>query len=280
MATSKKKDEMILKPGQELMSSPQQVPAYMQQDVGAGTELLAQYIMPPMLKVVQKMAKDELLAKFDVASVIVMPNQELLFDPKEGTPFEFVIIGFYVEFISWNPLERSGESPIRERTTDPHSELAAKCRDQKRWLEPLPKAPTDDKQLFIRNVEHLNFIVIIESEVVEPIPHIISFSRGEHKTGRLLANKVKMRRGPLYGARFAATASQGGDGRKNAKGSWAGLDIVNADDPWVGEDKYEAYKAMSNEISRAMNGGKVQAQYDVDDVVLEPSSAGADSSEF
>lgn len=280
---AKKKDELIVGPteGNELLASPQQLPDYMKDDAGAGTALLAQYIMPPMLKVVQKQSKDELLDRFGKGAVIIMPEQTLLFNPNDPEPFEFVVLGFYVEFISWNPIERAGEGAIRERSLDPTSELAQKCKDQKRWLEPIQKGPTDDKQLFIRNCEHLNFIIAIESDIVEPMPHIMSFARGEHKTGRKLANMIRMRRGPIYGGRYAAVTSGGGEGRKKGDNTWCGFDITNAVEAWVGAHKYEAYKKLSNELNAAMNGGRVQAQYDVEDIIIdEGQRAGASSTEF
>jgi len=171
------KQELITEPVQtgELLASPNQVPAYMKEDVGAGLQELAQYVMPPMLKVVQKAASDALLNKFNVADVIVMPNQTLLYSQESQEPFEFVIVGFYGEFVAWNPIEAQACGAIRERTQDPRSPLALKCKNDKTWSELMPKGKPDDKDLYIRNVEHLNYIVIIESDKVEPMPHIISF---------------------------------------------------------------------------------------------------------
>jgi len=78
---------------------------------------------------------------------------------------------------------------------------------------------------------------------------------------------VSMRRGPLYGARFLARASQGGEKRTNAAGkTWAGFDIENAPEPWVGEDKYNAYKKISEQFDAAMKANRVRADYDPMDV--------------
>lgn len=266
-----------------IVDSPKTVPAHLQPLGKLGIERLSQYVLPPMLKVVQKQSSDELLTKFGMGSVIANPGQKLVFDPGDGTPFDFITLFFYVEFCAWNPIEKKGQlNAIRERTLDETSELAMRARDPMRWLEPLPRDASDEKQLFIRNVEHLNFLVLIEGiPDLDPLPHIISFCRGEHKTGRYLSNLVSMRNAPICGCRFSATTSQGGQGRSNAKGSWSGLDIVNANEPWVGPDLFpkclEQFRFFE-ESFKGRTGKTVRATYD-DDMVIDPVDNGDASNE-
>lgn len=250
----------------ELLASPNQVPDYMREDGQLGLTQVSQYIRPPMLKVVQKQADDELIKEFGIGSVIALPAKQLVYTMGEDG-IGFTPLLFYVEWCQWNPMELKGSAPaIRERTTDPRSPLAAKAQNQKTWMEPHPENPG----LFVRNVEHMNFLVMlhIDDPDLNRMPVLMTFARGEHRTGRSLCNLITMRRAPIFGGQYMFTTSSGQDSnppRVNPKGSWAGFDIENHPDPHVPADLYAKYKQEHLALSEAYAQSLIVADHDYED---------------
>ena len=65
--------------------------------------------------------------------------------------------------------------------------------------------------------------MLLNTGEIAGIPVVVSFSRGEHRTGSNLASLIAMRSAPIFGCVFEAHSQE----RVNAKGVWYGLDITN-----------------------------------------------------
>lgn len=185
-----------------------------------GTETMGEHITPPRLKVLQPL-RDEQYKMFKEGEVILAPQNIKIATVDE--PFWFVPLLFYPEWIAVNPIQLKGQKPfIRERTLDPLSQLAMKCRDPERREEPCP----EQTGTVIRNKEFLTFVVVLLNQGgLTGMPVTMAFSSGEHRQGSSLATLIKMRSAPICGCIFEAKVPNAM--RRNAKGAWYGLDISN-----------------------------------------------------
>jgi len=194
-----------------------------------GTDLLNQYIKPARLKIVQATSSKQFLDLFGAGDSVAVPMNQLIAKFAKDGPaaFHFIPLLFYPEWICWNPLELRGMlNPIRERSLDPQSKIAAMARNfDRRNSEVCPEMPKkDNKDLFLRYNEHLNFVVVLLGKNELPdIPIVISFSSGEHKSGSNFAALIRTRQNAIYGNQFAGVVRH----RTNAKGNWYGIDVEN-----------------------------------------------------
>ena len=249
--------------------NPLAVPEFMRGDETKGTEALAEFVIPPRIKVVQKQSRQELLDLFGPGDVILAPSNvpilELTRLPKGGIDtegpmsFNIVPLFFYPEWATWNPIELRGqESAIRYRTTDPTDPIVSKARNANLREEPHP----DDGQLKIRHVEHLNYIVMLVGSALEGTPALLSFAKGEWQAGSNFASLIKMRKAPLFGCVFTATVAL----RPGKLGQWYGLDISNPSDvkPWVDPEQYAAFNELHDEFTEHARKMRLKADL-VDD---------------
>lgn len=264
------------------------IPDYMVADQGAGLDALKQYVIPPRIKIVQKQASQNLLDKFGVGDVILAPMGstivEMPRDPKgkviEGTKVQFDIVPlfFYPEWIAWNPLETKGSEPaIRYRTNDPTDPIVVKARNPKLRFEPYPGDKTG--KMFIRNVEHLNYIVVLHGHPLGTTPCVLSFSRGESFAGANFAGLLKMRASAIYGGRYTCVVNH----RIRQLGDWYGIDVVNPEEnPWVTEEEYAKFRELHNEFQTLYKESRLRVAHDEDDGVDGNSdvAASAESTEF
>ena len=246
----------------------QQLPEFMEDEEILGLEILTQYIIPPFIKIVQKSAADELLQYFSAGDVILSPaNATIAEMPRnskgrviEGahSMFQIVPILFYPEWLTWNAIELKGSEPaILYRTQNPNDPVVAKARSPQLRTEQHPR----QKEFKIRHVEHLNFVAILYKHPIGLEPAILSFSRGEWKSGTKFAGLVKMRYAPIYGCVFDAVVAL----RHGAKGDWYGFDMCNPEDgsPWVDEADFEMFKKIHEQFAKYYAEQKLQAQYEV-----------------
>lgn len=240
------------------------VPSFME-GVEHETEALSQFIVPPRLTIVQALSDDNLKQAYAEGCVVVMPQMMEIAGmetPTEGKPFYFVPVFFFVEWLTWNPRATRGSLPaIRERSTDPQSQVAIKARNQRLWEEDCPEAPGEK----IRNQEHLNYIMsLVGDHPLAGTPIVASFARSEHRSGSNLAALISMRKAPLFGCQFMAVSAR----RTNAKGRWFGLDIQNPPGdsgvlPFVeSEDTFEALKSSHAELKKAHEEAKLRVDYE------------------
>jgi len=263
------------------------LPAHLQEDAGVGLEDMQQFIRPARVKVIQKTASDLLLEDFRVGDLVLMPNKvvvaEIAADERgrskeEGAPFFFVPLFFYAEWLTVNPFQMRTSLPmIRDRTIDPNSQLRAKCNNQNLWYEACPENP----EFKIRNVEALNFVcLILHNEQLENIPVILSFQRGEHRTGTMFLSSIKMRKAAIFGNVFQAHSQYRPDA---GKGDWYGIEVENPSEesgvsPFVLEpEQYAKFKAMHAELKAAHEKGLILADYEDE---TEEAEVGDSKGEF
>ncbi len=251
----RKKSDMTKVRANEVMAPP----TFMGDD-RTGTELIRSYVIPPRLKFVQKQSDDKLLAEFDVGTLLVSPSN-MVIASGEDEKFILTPLFFFVEYCTWNHISQKGKLPaIRERSFDPKGEIAIKSRDPETRQEDTPGL----KDVKMRHVEHLNFIVrLVNHTVTEDI--ILSFSRGDHGAGRTFCSLIQMRKAPLFGCKFVAVIKK----RENDMGSWFGLDMKNPSEddgePWVEEDDYEVLKAAHESFREIYANANLRVDYAEDE---------------
>lgn len=271
-----------------------QLPAHLQKDRGAikGTQLLGQYVVPPRLKIVQAMAGPP-YDQFAQGTTLCVQSSGLVlvadynYDEKHkpmeyGQSFYFVPLFFYPEFSAQNPLAAKGTLQfIRERTTDPNTNLARLAKN--RAAVDCPEFPGEQ----IKYVEHLNFICMLLNHELFGTPVVMSFMRGEHKYGRAFADKINARRTDLYGCVFEARAAV----HANEKHSWYGFDCENPRtpdvSPWVEDANLCAeFERLYDSFADIHRQGLLQANYDDDDAttvagtVVPPSNPAPGKGEY
>lgn len=269
-----------------------QLPAHLQRESGAparGTELLSKYVVPPRIKIVQQLKLSELFQNYPegTALMVMQPQMQIVAEmqfnqmhqPTQGKPFYFCPLFFYPEFCIWNPLKARGQLPtIRDRSTDPDGQIARMARTPGLREQVCPEMP-EEKITFN---EHLNFIVIIiyhdNPEVFKPA--LISFVRGEHRTGRKLAEWITARRADMFGCVFQAFVEK----HKNTKGqNWYGFNIDNPAEisPWI-EDAaiFGEFERLHVQYRDNHKQGLLQASYDDDDLATVPAAAVQTSKEY
>jgi hypothetical protein len=257
---------------------PLAVPDFMQEVEDLGIDDLGQFIVPPRIKIVQRQSGEEFLNLFEPGDVVIVPQMVKIAGMAEkdtGEPFFFVPLFFFAEWVTWNPLEMKGVlNAVRERSTDPASPLAAKCRQQSLWYEPCP----ENKEYSLRNVEHLNYVVtLVGDHELAGTPMVISFSKSEHRSGTNLAALVKMRKAPIFGCQFMGIVGH----RSNNKGNWFGVDVTNpAGDsgvtPFIAEQElFEKFQELHEDLKSAHADSKIKVDYD-DDAPAAPGDSSGD----
>lgn len=277
----KEEETGIINTAQMSMGLAAQRPDFMLDDAELGMDDLTQHIIPPRLKVVQRQSEARFLERFNPCDVILMPQEIAIAQAKlnsngkpgdESTVFHFVPLFMFAEFCQWNPLEMKGTlDSIRQRSTDPKSALAQKCRNKELWFEPCPENP----KLMCRNVEHLNYIVTLVNHPLAGMQLVMSFARAEHRAGSNLAALIKMRK-TFVGGVYEAVARL----RVNNKGQWFGIDVQNPSEesgvnPFIQDSaQYQAYKETHLKLAKAHRDGLITVRHDDEDI-LDEAAAGA-----
>jgi len=246
-----------------------------------GLEDLAQFVEPPILKVVQKQSSDDITSTFEAGDVIVLPTRSLIAPHEDGpNPFLFVPIFFFPEWCTWTPQELRGQVPaIIGRSHDRNGVIAVKSANPDTRYEDVEY---EGRMIQVRHVQHLNFMVTLYNHPLAGEPMIMSFARGEHRSGTRLASLIKARKAPIYACVFQAQV--GTEPRKNNKGSWFGLDVTNPTvegvTPWVGEEEFEALKEQFDEVSKVFQDGRIRVAHGDADETPEDEAETPESGEF
>lgn len=249
------------------------LPAFMREDT-TGMDGLGKIITPPRLKIIQGSASPELKAEFNEGDLIISPQNILVSPVKlndnqkptgEGEPFAFVPVCWFIDYLVENPIDYKGTEPyIRDRSTDPNSDIGRRARNPDTWTAPHPERPVDaqGKHQFIRFVECYNFVVFpLGIDELAGMPIVLSFSKTTHKVGSNLASLLSMRGGgPIYGHVFQLHSKA----ENNAKGDYYGLVVSNPrmEDVGVGpniQDEAE-YKFLAKQCEEL--SGRVEVNYD------------------
>ena len=250
-----------------------------------GTEGMQKYVTLPYLKIVQPQSAGDLKKDHSEGSVLFMPTADVVAPAivnskgsfEEGTPFHFVPVLFYPEWITWNDIKTKGKmNSIRERTLDKDSVIAKKAQDEDTREEQMPENP----KMKIMHQEHLVFVV----QIVTP-GHplygqlvIMSFARALHRDGRQLAKLIKMRDASPFACVFEARAEP----RSKEDFAWYGYKITNPSansgvDGWVRDpQQFEALEKQYENLNKLLLSGRFQATVDDEEPTTARRGAEAD----
>lgn len=253
------------------------LPDYMQSYLGEGTEELAQYVLPPRLKIIQPLSVElkQTLGVGDGDILVTPMNLRLLQMPRDGggnpmyddaKPIVVTPIFFWKEWCQWNDVNlrnTPGERPVLVKTLDPMHEVARKACNKATYTEAHPRFADH----IIKNVEHLCFLVYLHGVEEVDGPVILSFQRGDHVAGRQACQLIKLRRAPIWGNVLGVKAVQ----RSWQNNQWPGMDLVTlpaeiaapfipADSVEFFRGKHEEYKQMHAE--KALTGIDEGAEID------------------
>lgn len=249
-----------------------EAPSFMDADRKMGLELVSQKIRPPFMKIVQKQSSDELIDQYGIGAVLLVPDNILVLEP-DASPIRIVPLFFYVEYLKLASINLKGqESMIKERSTDPCSELARRCANRDLWYEDHPNYPGDDDYRY-RNAEALSFICMFDEPHLPNFPFTLSFMKGSYGKGQTFCNQIHMRAGrPLFGSVFALSVDpQLG---QNSKGQWRRFLTANPPErPWIEDaEQYAAFRELHLAMKRAYDAGQLEPDYD-DEESSTPDSA-------
>lgn len=237
-----------------------------------GLDSVGEFVSTPRLHLLQPLSPEVVDGKYPVGTVVLRP-QNVIVCPKDGA-FYATPIFFWPEWIAWNPRAMRQQLPaIRERTTDPKSALAMRCRNSATWREPCPENPQQE----IRNCEHLNAALIVYGvDELGFSPAVVSFSRASHAAGRKFATLIKTRRAAIYGGVYEFAVKQ----RANNQGSWFELAADNPSEasgvsPWVSNpNDYAALAGCHQQFASLFASGQISAVDDADaDAEAAPAPA-------
>lgn len=253
---------------QQTSGGPLEVPEWMKDKEVVGIEQLGQFVIPPRIKICQKLSDDDVLAIFEVGDVYVSPQKILLAPLDKGNekksddvsqPFHIVPIFFFAEACLWNPIATRGTLPaIRERVTDLEDPAFIKARNPKLWDVRIDNVDC-------RWVEHLNFIVkIINQPELGDTPIVLTFMKTGHKAGSNFASLLKMKKSAIYGGQFEVHSVL----KSNNQGSWFSLEVANPSfesgvNPFVGnEEEYEVYAKLHTFYKDAHEASKLKVDHE------------------
>lgn len=260
------------------------LPAYLQKrmqeskGVIRGTENLAQYYVPPRLKIVQAQSGDQYRnAGFKPGDVLLVPEMSLI--AHSGEPFWITPIFMFTEFCKWNPYGLKGQLPtIAERTFNIDSDIAkrAMSKNEKDWYEvcdQAPKSKQSDRQFQCRYCEHINFLSVarLNSGISDhPANHqinnpfLISFHHSGFYEGKQLSTLIVNRRVDIFTNQFEFKT---GD-RTNQQGTWKGFFVTNPSldskmSPFV-ESEQDAlnYEAIYIKMQEKFTSGEIRPDYE------------------
>lgn len=249
-------------------------PDYLAGGAQETTELMAQFVRPPRLKLVQRTSDEYFDKGFKEGEVVMVPQLLRVVGPNE--PFHFVPVFFFPEWCEQNSFSLRGTAPmIRERTFDRNHPIAIASRSPKTREVKHPEFTDGDHKLLY--VEYLNFVtVILGDNQASGIDVIMSFSKGEWATGSNFGTSIAMRKAVCYGCVFEAKI---GEPRQNAKKQrWYGLDLTNPSaesgvSPWVPQDKIEIFRALHERYKSLHAANQILVDHDDDDVEKSPKSS-------
>ena len=222
-----------------------QVPAYLKKGTEpVGVEDKGESRVTPRLKIVQKMAGEELVEAFGVGAVVLGDEQVEVCKPGES----FVAVPLY-QFPCWEVWkdvnDKASDNPVERVSFDPSSEIAQRAKA--RYSEQYGNG-------FTRSwIESLNFILHIETGDAAGSQALASWSKASSKFGRRLKGYLQRTGVDLFANRINFHAEK----THNAKGNWFVLSGKSAKPSFVSEADYEKYREMYDALDRAYRAGSM-----------------------
>ncbi len=247
----------------------QQLPAFMAREQGArgeGKEGLKQYFVPPRLKIVQSQARKELRDRFPIGTIVAMPAGVVVANSYQS--FLFTPFFQFTEFVTFNPIAE-GVDTIRDRSTDPSSEIAKKARNTKTRREACPdQILKDPSKNIMRHTEVINYLSVIWNvPELHMMPVLIPFMSGGFKDGKMVSTLIEFRANDpdIYACVLQGVLSD----RKGDGNDYFGINIENPrDGGWYvqSNEEYLALQAMHRKFKLMYGGGELRADYDTEAV--------------
>jgi hypothetical protein len=217
-----------------------------------GLDMIKRVVRPPRIVIVQSQSQALLDAGFEIGDIVMLPAREKLPNVLHVTP-----LIFYPEYVCLNPRELKQLEMVRERSLDPTSDVAQKCKR----LEVM--ACPEDPKYTCKYQENLIFICFVE-EV--GCACAFAFYRSEHKTGTLFASKINARNKSIFYGRYMLS----GEIHKNEKGRWHGFAVNNAEQPWVSDRAtVDAYSKAYDDFLKSYNDSAIEVDYEEGPVASE-----------
>jgi hypothetical protein len=198
------------------------------------------------IAVVQSNSPREKKDKYGEASIVLPAIDTVLCTQQEQ--IDVVPVMFFDEYVRWADRKDKSGPMIQERSMSRTSKLAQACDDPNRW-----RVKYGEKGEFIaRNCHHLNFLVVIykcANEALKGTLAVLSLSRSEYKKGlswmaNIQQRKIAGRQAPLWSTVWTVKIGP----RKNEHGEWYGIDISNAENPYIGSDDIEGMKLLHEQL--------------------------------
>lgn len=260
-----------------------------------GAENLAQFIIPPRMKIVQKMSKREEYGTFNTGDLLAIPGKQIISPVQfsDGRPWVyscavlFVPIFFYPEWVGVNPFAAQGvlSSMIRERSTDPNSDVAIKANARYKMQCPEMLQDATGNKLYVTYGQNLNCVLIVQSvnlqnhnlqpdqlaQVEEYITSLresnsmllASWRSGGHKYGRAFAALMQKRKDDIFACQFEMQTCFD---KGNGKGDFFALAVDNPENPddiWVkSAESAKQYEDLHDMLAEANRKGVLRAEYD------------------
>jgi hypothetical protein len=283
----------VMKPKNEVVSS---VPDYLQLDEqGDGLGDVSKFVTPPRMKIVQKQSGKPFSDQFAVGDVVLVPTLQLIAatqlndkgKPKgEGTPFAIVPIFFFPEWLLVNPIDLKGSvKMIADRSLDETSKIAQMARNPNLRQAPYIDAQTGQqmavggKPLFQRYIESLSFVsMIVGDHELNGTVAVMSYSKGEHRSGSNFLQLIKQRKAKMFGCQFMIQTRLRPD---NGKGDWYGYDasqpsVESGVKPFVDADTYALTRDLHEKFKQAHADRVLVVDHEDDDLAEQQAAEKAD----
>jgi len=256
----------------ELSNVNEQLPEFLQVKEGEerkGVKDTSRYLLPSFFKIVQSQSH-ELKETHDEGTLIVQPEHFVIVnfnkEKKQSDDVYFTPLLWYPEFTIHNPFGHA--EFIRERTLDPDSEIAYKCRSRNPKIRQFEcPEQVNDRDNTCKYVEHLNFVITLRShnEEIGVKPVILTASIGEWKSGANLLSLINARPHDIYGGVFRFTIVKHSGGGN----TWYGWNFGN---PPEGYSRYISnqeekiqYAKLNSQLEESLAANVLEVDYENND---------------
>jgi len=234
------------------------LPEYLKDYEQQGTDALQEHRLVPRIKIIQKSASQELLDQFKPGTAISSVDQTLL--AQRGEDFKFIPLFAWTDVALCNPIELKGQEPFIVELYSDRLKYADKYEKAKMKSTRFENHPS------IRGVKRqwtlfMNFIVKLVEHPVGNELFVMSFFRGEWRTGRRFSTMILGRKAPIWSCIFHAHVCE--EPRKNQKGEWWGFDISNdPDELWVPQSMVDELRTQHEDLEELHKRALLATNYE------------------
>lgn len=229
-----------------------QLPAYLQKETRIDDKRdIAKLLSPPRMKIVQSQSGIQFKGdgKFKDGDILIIPQMIKIGDL--NTEFTFVPLHFFPTYCCFNPWDLKDQLQyIREMSFDVESIVGKKALAFRNEQCP------ENARYEIEYRKVINVFAKIEGDFGSDAPEYVTqiFNKGEYSTGQVLVDLVIKRPADRYVQKYNALSKW----KQDKKGSHYGLDIRNAPDMWVAEDKVALYRELHLYLKKMVDDRQVE----------------------